>query len=102
LRDRDFFREVWESPEFPNTEDEKKLVEAETRLGAMLAARCEASKSWYKIGTSDLLVSEEPAGNTKPLSLSSTIVGNMKAGRTTRLYVRKEDREAANTALGDL
>lgn len=100
LVERDFFREVWETPEFPSKEDEARLVAAQSALGKMLAARCEAAKSWYKVGASDLLVAEEAGRKTKPLSLSSTIVAKMSPSKRIRLYVRAEDREAAIAILG--
>jgi HD superfamily phosphohydrolase len=102
LIERDFFREVWETPEFPNHDDEAQLTAAQAALGKMLAARCEAGKSWYKVGPSDLLIAEGPGGKTKPLSLSSTIVAKMIPSKRIRLYVRKEDRKAAIAKLGDI
>jgi uncharacterized protein len=95
LHRRDFFREVWDSPEFPNEDDEAELAQVEGALGHLLAARCEAMKSWYKIGELDLPIAGGPGGKTKPLSLLSTLVGNMKPTRRTRLYVKQEDRAEA-------
>ena len=101
LFNRDFFRGVWQTPEFPTPEDEAKLNEVESRLGTLIAARIEASKSWYKVGGSDLLVFFRK-GDTRPLSLCSTIVGNMEPSQLTRLYVRSEDRNRANGIIDSL
>jgi HD superfamily phosphohydrolase len=95
LTNREFFRQVWETPEFPIEADEKRLAEIETQLGNKVAARCEASKSWYKVGETDLPIAGGSGGKTKPLSLCSTIVGNMKPTRRTFLYVKRQDRPEA-------
>jgi len=100
LLHRDFFRECWESPEFPSANDDLNLTAVEDALGDLKAARCEASKSWYKIGETDLPVSKD--GRSKPLSLRSTIVGNMQPTRRTRLYVKAEDRQEAKRRIEGL
>jgi uncharacterized protein len=97
---RNFFREVWETPEFPDQTDERQLAEAVDKLGNRLAARCEASKSWYKVGETDLPIAGAHGGDrTRPLSQCSTLVGNMQPTRRTRLYVKPEDREEAERML---
>jgi hypothetical protein len=98
LVNRDFFRVVWQTPEFPSEDDEAKLNEVESKLGKLVAARLEASKSWYKVGGSDLLVFFR-RNDTRPLSLCSTIVGQMEPSRLTRLYVRIEDRANARQII---
>ena len=102
LYERDFYREIWQTPEFPDEHDERKLIEIETCLDGLLAARCEAAKSWYKIGETDIPIAAAPGGTTKPLSLCSTIVGNMKPTRLTRLYVQSEDRAEAKQRIQGL
>jgi uncharacterized protein len=102
LCERDFYREIWETPEFPSLDDEKLLADIESALGDLLAARCEASKSWYKIGETDVPIAAAPGGKTKPLSLCSTIVGNMKPTRLTRLYVFNENRPEAKRRMQPL
>lgn len=96
LANRDFFRLIYETPEFPTDADDKQLEKVAAALGNKLALRSEAGKSWYKLGETDLPVAALNAGE-KPrlLSQCSTIVGNMKPTRRTRLYVRREDRDKA-------
>src|SRR6185312_5297057 len=77
LRDRKFFRSVWETPEFPSAEDQERLQSLEEKLGNLVASKQEAGKSWYKVGPSDLPVQLNDR-RVLPLSLLSTIVGNMK------------------------
>jgi HD superfamily phosphohydrolase len=100
LVERNFYRQVWETPEFPSSEDDEQLRRAEGVLGGLLGARREAGKSWYKIGEADLPISAgHPGGKTKPLSLCSTIVQNMRPSRCTRLYVEPERRSEAEKRL---
>lgn len=99
LVERNVFREIWETPEFPVAEDEKKLADIEAGLGDLVAARCEASKSWYRVGSPDLLIFSEMERRVRPLSMCSTIVGRMQASRRTRLYTQPENRRKAETRL---
>lgn len=96
LATRDFYRSIYETPEFPTEADDTQLEKVAVALGPGLALRSEAGKSWYKLGETDLPVAALNYGE-KPrlLSQCSTIVGNMKPTRRTRLYVRKEDRAKA-------
>jgi len=96
LATRDFYRLVYETPEFPSESDEAQLDKLAAALGNTLALRSEAGKSWYKLGDTDLPVAALNSGeNSRLLSQCSTIVGNMKPTRRTRLYVRAEDRAKA-------
>jgi uncharacterized protein len=81
----------------PDVETEApRLGVSEQGLGDRLALRSEASKSWYKLGDTDLPIAAlNPGEKPRLLSQCSTIVGNMKPTRRTRLYVRKEDRAKA-------
>ena len=99
LVERRFFREIWETPEFPLPEDEKFLHEYEKSLQGLLAAKCEARKSWYRVGSLDLLIYNDVEKRVRPLSLCSTIVGNMQPSRRTRLYARSKDRPKAEQLL---
>ena len=90
---RDFYRLIYETPEFPTEADDAELERVAAALGKHLALRSEAGKSWYKLGDTDLPVSALNSGEkSRLLSQCSTIVGNMKPTRRTRLYVRAEDR----------
>jgi hypothetical protein len=96
LASRDFYRSIYETPEFPSESDDAQLEAVATALDTCLALRSEAGKSWYKLGETDLPVAALNHGEkSRLLSQCSTIVGNMKPTRRTRLYVRKEDRAKA-------
>lgn len=96
LATRNFYRLVYETPEFPSELDEAQLEKVAGALGNTLALRSEAGKSWYKLGDTDLPVAALNSGEkSRLLSQCSTIVGNMKPTRRTRLYVRPEDRAKA-------
>ena len=100
LKNRDFFKPVWETPEVPTANDDQELDEIKDLLGDLLAAEIPAGKSWYKLHDADLLISmSNPQSGSKPLSSCSTIVGNMKPSRCTRLYVRSEGRDEARRRL---
>lgn len=103
LATRNFFRMVWETPEFPEAGDEVTFAEAEKRLLDLGAVKCEATKSWYKVGAVDLPVASSRVGEKpQPLSLRSTLVGTMKPTRRIRLYVAVERRNEAVRRLKEL
>lgn len=100
LMRRDFYRQVWEGPEFPSDEDDQRLADAEAALRGLPFERCEASKSWYKEGELDVpILDEQTGGKARQLSQCSTIVGSMQPSRCTRLYVKAEDRTEARRRL---
>lgn len=100
LCDRDFYRLVYETPEFPSAADVSRLASAEEKLADLAPVRREAGKSWYKPGAAELLVSAStPGGYTMPLSLCSAIVKGMAPSRCVRLYVAPENRQAARDRL---
>jgi uncharacterized protein len=100
LIERNIFRQVWQTPEFPTSEDQARLAEVEATLSDFFPVSLTAAKSWYKLGEPDLPVAAgHPGGKTTPLSLSSTIVGNMRPSNCTRLYVRPEHRREAEERI---
>lgn len=103
LKERNFFRMVWETPELPNEQDYERLAEAESALASLHPVRREAGKSWYKVGVDDLPISaSHPGGETKPLSMCSAVVKDMKPSRCVRLYIRIEDRQEAKSRVESL
>jgi uncharacterized protein len=98
LAERRFFRNVWTTPEFPTKEDEAALKKVEDELGDIIGAKCSASKSWYKLGETDLPIAGR-TGGSRPLSSFSTIVGNMRPTTLTRLYVKPEDYDRATEII---
>jgi len=99
LRERDFYRLVWETPEFPSPADEDRLNLIEARLAELSPVRYEAAKSWYKVGASDLPIGASQGAKAQPLSMRSTIVQHMQPTRRIRLYVRIEDRTKAEALI---
>lgn len=102
LRERDFYRIVWSTPEFPNENDDEKLSKVEEKLADLSPVRREASKSWYKVGPSDLPVSPNPGGKSQPLSMRSTIMQHMEPTRLVRLYVSNASRKEAERRIKEL
>jgi HD superfamily phosphohydrolase len=102
LRERDFYRMVWATPEFPDDSDDRKLAKVEEKLADLHPIRREASKSWYKVGSSDLPISANPGGKSQPLSMRSTIGQHMEPTRLVRLYVSSHDRGAAERRINQL
>ena len=103
LKDRDFFRLVYETPEVPSLEDEAQLSAAFSTLDGLLPVQREARKSWYKVGSDDLPIAASNAGGrTMPLSACSAIVRQMAPSRSVRLYVSKTHRPVAKKRLAAL
>jgi len=103
LAQRDFYRLAYETPEFPTQADEDHLEAVEKVLGERIKFRSEATKSWYKLGDTDLAVGAiNPGEKPRLLSQSSTVVSNMRPTRRIRLYVLPEDRAKAREAIGSI
>ncbi|WP_165232826.1 HD domain-containing protein [Aquisphaera insulae] len=103
LCDRDHYREIYHSPEFPAPEDRTSLDQVRTRLGSLLQAEETSETSAYKLGKSDIPVKgENPSVEIKPLSEYSSVVRALRPLAVSRLYCRKEDVEAARDQLAGL
>lgn len=99
---RDHYRQIRYTSETPTQEDLDKLVRWRAALGDLVAAEIPAEKSWYKTGPLDIpIVSEDDRRRVRPLSDYSSIVGKMKPVQLIRLYVRNEDRDAAEARIKD-
>ena len=102
ILERDHYREVWHTPEMPDTKDKKELAEKKSKLGELLVAEIPAKKSWYNTGSSDIPVfTGTPARERKPLSSFSSVASSIQPIHQIRLYVKAEDREKANRRLRD-
>jgi HD superfamily phosphohydrolase len=96
LADRQHYRSVYHTPESPDAEDMKRLQDMKSALAQWIAAEMSATKSWYKAGPSDILVSSEAEENrVEFLSMHSSVIGSLKANGQILLYVRPEDAAAA-------
>ena len=100
LLNRNFFRCIFKTPEFPSEDDRESLTMAENAIVDLSPIKREAGKSWYKLGGTDIQVKEED--DVFPLSSRSTIVANMKPSRVARLYVDKGNRDAALRVIGGM
>jgi hypothetical protein len=97
---RDHYREIRCTSETPTPEDLDRLVRWRAALGDLVAVQIPAEKSWYKTGPLDIpIVTEHDRRQVRPLSDYSSIVGAMKPVQIVRLYVRKEDRDAAEDRI---
>ncbi len=97
LLNRDFFRVIHETPEFPLAQDNDLLSNLEKALSGLDSIKRKATKSWYKLGQTDLQVAEP--GKTVLLSECSTIVGRLQPSQRTRIYVVKDKREEAKRII---
>ena len=93
LRDRDHFRQIWESSESPLVDAQAHLDTARTGLGDLLVAEERSEKSWYKTGNPDILVATEDSGEVRPLSDYSPVIKQLKEAphRQIRLYSLPEN-----------
>ena len=100
LFDREFFREVWDTPEFPSLEDKALLTRIEGALVGFNPVKREATKSWYKLGQTDLQIAERKG--TIPLSECSTIVARLQPSERTRIFVDRSRRAEASAIIKGL
>lgn len=105
IRDRDHFREVYDTPECPTEADRDKLRCARERLGELFAAEESSATSAYKLEQRDILVvTEDRLKQVRPLSYYSSVVKNLETHpiEIVRLYARREDAEAARNRVAVL
>ncbi|MFI5421489.1 MAG: HD domain-containing protein [Nitrososphaerales archaeon] len=96
LATRDHFRLAYHSPEISTVANLSLIDEVKSRLGDLVAAEEESSKSWYKTGAPDIpVVNDIDPGTVLPLSRYSNVVLNMKPTNQVFLYVRPEQSEKA-------
>lgn len=107
LRDRDHYRKVYETVEVPTPTQLKELGQIETRLtgNGIETVRRNAEKSWYKFEkpSDEIWVQRSSgAGRNKVDNLSSlrTVVAKLEPVRQARLYVRQDQRDAAQECIG--
>lgn len=67
-------------------------------MGDLLKAEALAEKSWYRVGTTDIPVAND-RDEVGPLTKFSPLLGGLKPIRQIRLYVRGEDKDAAEAKL---
>ena len=101
IAQRNHFREVYHTPENPETKDLKALDRVRKTLGDLLKAEENAEKSWYKVGSADIpVVSSGHKRAVRPLSDYSSVVASIKPIRKVMLFVDAKDKEAAEARIG--
>jgi uncharacterized protein len=96
LAERNHYREIYHTPEAPDSKDLERLQEMKATLGELIVAEVSAEKSWYKAGPSDILVvSEAEENRVVLLSLHSSVIGSLKSNAQVLLYVKPEDAATA-------
>ena len=101
IRARRPHAQIYHTPEAPDKEAEDRLVEAEAVLEPWVVTRLTAKKSsWHQPEPYDVPVRVENR-TTCMLSDISPPVKGLAPHRQVRLYVRREDREAAAAALAE-
>ena len=96
LVSRDHYRVAFQSPEIVGPDDFSSLERIKSRLGSIVVAVEDASKNWYKMGSTDIpVVSDIDPESVRPLSWYSNLVRSMKANNQVLLYVRPEDSDEA-------
>jgi len=99
IAERNHFRRIRETAETPGVDDLDKLGKWREALGELLALEETAEKSWYKVGDKEIPVALEGQSGALPLSKFSTVISNMKPIARVMLFVRPEDRGAAEDRL---
>lgn len=103
LAERNHYREIYHTPEAPDSKDLERLKEMKTALGELIVAEVSAEKSWYKAGPSDILVvSEAEENRVVLLSLHSSVIGSLKSNAQVLLYVKPEDAAAARRKKAEM
>ncbi len=91
---RDFYRQVWETSEFPDEEEASRLEQLRELMIPLGVVKLDAIKSWYKLGPTDLPVLQSD-NHVEPLSECSTIVSRLDITRRSRLYISKDRKQEA-------
>ena len=101
LRERDHYRQIWESPESPLTEAQDRLDEVRAALGDLVAAEAPSEKSWYKTGDPEIQVATVGSDELKPLSDYSPVIKQLKEAphRQVRMYSLPEKANEARRVL---
>ena len=100
---RNHYREIYHTPECPESADLVELARIEESIKEYVVAREEAGKSWYKVDHTDIpVVSDTDSGKVMPLSKLSLIVSSVKATRRVSLFGTPERAKEARAKVADL
>ncbi len=96
LCERNHFREIYHTPETP---DSKALTHFEKiceKLGEKVKAIVPAEKSWYKVDETDIPIrSDNAARQIVPLSKLSSVITGLKPIRKRMVYCSPDDKDEA-------
>jgi HD superfamily phosphohydrolase len=100
---RNHYREIYFTPECPETSDIAELTRIEQGAKKYIVAREEAGKSWYKVDQTDIpVISDFKGGKVMPLSALSPIVGSIKPTRRVSLFAKPEQAKEAMEKVAEL
>jgi len=96
LCQRDHFREVYHTPEFPTQSDLVLFEKICDALGDKLRTVVLAEKSWYKVDRTDIPIqSDNPDHRVDSLSKLSTVIAGMRPIRKQMAFCSLESQEQA-------
>ena len=104
LRERNHFRQIWETSESPLADEQMSLEALISELGDLAEAKESSDRSWYKTGSPDIQVATENTGEVRPLSDYSSIIKQLieTPHRQVRLYSLPEMTVRAEQVIRDV
>jgi hypothetical protein len=101
LRNRNHYRKIYETPEYPSKDDIKLFEEAKEKLGDKVRFVDLARQSWYSFDKDIILHINinDPNGRSEYLSKVSSVANGLKAVNQLRIYVSNEEKEASKRLL---
>lgn len=105
LRERNHYRKVFGNPESSSNQDTMRLLAVKEKLGNLVVHIADSSKSWYKLGPSEIPVLDKRGDNliVKPLSQYSRIVGSIESmSGEILLFVLPEDVPHAMSLINEV
>ena len=104
LRERNHFRQIWETSESPLDDEQMSLDALLSKLGDLAVEMESSDRSWYKTGSPDIQVATENTGEVRPLSDYSSVIKQLikTPHRQVRLYSLPEMTVRAEQVIRDV
>ncbi len=103
LANRDYYREIYHTPETPRPKDLRRLKQVRRVLGKLLMAEEIADRSWYKVGKPDIpVITDNATHEVVPLSNLSSAISGLAPVEKVMLFCRKEDVDEARRRLSSV
>ena len=104
LRERNHFRQIWETSESPLDDEQMSLDALLSKLGDLAVEMESSDRSWYKTGSPDIQVATENTGEVRPLSDYSSVIKQLikTPHRQVRLYSHPEMTVRAEQVIRDV